>query len=67
MNSLKLKAARVAAGLGQQEISKELGMSIKSYNEKENQKKNIWLSEVVAISKVLNLDSSQVIDIFFAD
>ncbi len=67
MNSLKLKAARVAAGLGQQEISKELGMSIKSYNEKENQKKNIWLSEVIAISKVLNLDSSQVVDIFFTD
>jgi DNA-binding XRE family transcriptional regulator len=67
INTLKLKSARVASGLRQQQLSQELGMTTKTYNEKENQKKKLWLSEVVAIAKVLKLTSEQVLDIFFDD
>ena len=67
INTLKLKAARTTLGLRQQQISKELGMTTKTYNEKENQKQKLWLCEVVAIAKVLKLNSEQVLEIFFDD
>lgn len=65
MNTLKLKSARISKGLRQNDIAINIGMTAKSYNHKENQKKELRLSEVVAIAKTLKLTPKQCLEIFF--
>ena len=46
-------------------IAKELGITIKSYNAKENGKREFTLDEAKKISSLLKLNLNEVNDIFF--
>ena len=65
MGSRILKSKRMLFDLTQEEISKKLGITIKSYNLKENGKREFTLDEVKKISFLLKLNLSEVNDIFF--
>lgn len=60
-----LKSKRVLFDLTQAEIAKELGITIKSYNAKENGKREFTLDEAKKISSLLKLNLNEVNDIFF--
>lgn len=60
-----LKSKRVLFDLTQEEIAKELGITIKSYNAKENGKREFTLDEAKKISNLLELNLNEVNDIFF--
>ena len=60
-----LKSKRVLFDLTQEEIAKELGINIKSYNLKENGKREFTLDEAKKISNLLELNLNEVNDIFF--
>ena len=60
-----LKSKRVLFDLTQEEIAKELGITIKSYNAKENGKREFTLDEAKKISSLLKLNLNEVNDIFF--
>ena len=60
-----LKSKRVLFDLTQEEIAKELGINIKSYNLKENGKREFTLDEAKKISNLLKLNLNEVNDIFF--
>ena len=65
MGSRILKSKRMLFDLTQEEISKKLGITIKSYNLKENGKREFTLDEAKKISFLLKLNLSEVNDIFF--
>ena len=67
MNSNKLKGARVAKGLTQQQMSNKLGMTIKTYNRKELGLVEFNRKEVLDISSVLELSLQEVNEIFFGN
>ena len=48
-----------------QSMAKELGITIKSYNAKENGKREFTLDEAKKISSLLKLNLNEVNDIFF--
>ena len=60
-----LKSKRVLFDLTQEEIAKEVGINIKSYNLKENGKREFTLDEAKKISNLLELNLNEVNDIFF--
>ena len=60
-----LKAKRILFDLTQEEIAKEVGINIKSYNLKENGKREFTLDEAKKISNLLKLNLNEVNDIFF--
>ena len=60
-----LKSKRVLFDLTQEEIAKEVGINIKSYNLKENGKREFTLDEAKKISNLLKLNLNEVNDIFF--
>ena len=60
-----LKSKRILFDLTQEEIAKEVGINIKSYNLKENGKREFTLDEAKKISNVLKLNLNEVNDIFF--
>ena len=60
-----LKSKRVLFDLTQEEIAKELGITIKSYNAKENGKREFTLDEAKKISNLLELNLNEVNDLFF--
>ena len=60
-----LKSKRILFDLTQEEIAKEVGNNIKSYNLKENGKREFTLDEAKKISNLLKLNLNEVNDIFF--
>lgn len=60
-----LKSKRILFDLTQEEIAKEVGINIKSYNLKENGKREFTLDEAKKISNLLELNLNEVNDIFF--
>lgn len=60
-----LKSKRMLFNLTQEEIAKELGINIKSYNLKENGKMKFKLDEAKKIIVLLNLNFKEVNDVFF--
>lgn len=60
-----LKSKRILFNLTQEEIAKEVGINIKSYNLKENGKREFTLYEAKKISNLLELNLNEVNDIFF--
>jgi DNA-binding XRE family transcriptional regulator len=65
MDSLKLKAARISKGLLQEDMSRLLKMSIKTYCNSENGKRVFDLNEISQMVNILDLDIYQVNEIFF--
>lgn len=59
-----LKSKRALLGLTQIEAAKKLGMDTKSYNLKENGKREFSLNEVAKVSKMLGLSLVEVNDTF---
>ena len=60
-----LKSKRILFNLTQEEIAKEVWINIKSYNLKENGKREFTLDEAKKISNLLELNLNEVNDIFF--
>ena len=60
-----LKSKRILFNLTQEEIAKEVGINIKSYNLKENGKREFTLDEAKKISNLLELNLNEVNDIFY--
>ena len=60
-----LKSKRILFILTQEEIAKEVGINIKSYNLKEYGKREFTLDEAKKISNLLKLNLNEVNDIFF--
>jgi len=60
-----LKSKRILFNLTQEEIAKEVGINLKSYNLKENGKREFTLDEAKKISNLLELSLNEVNDIFF--
>ena len=60
-----LKSKRILFDLTQEEIAKEVGINIKSYNLKENGKREFTLDEAKKISNLLKLNLNEVNDILF--
>ena len=60
-----LKSKRILFNLTQEEIAKEVGINIKSYNLKENGKREFTLDEAKKISNLLKLNLNEVNDIFY--
>ncbi len=50
----KLKGYRVMAGFTQKEMAEAIGISLKSFLDKENGKKEFSLEEAKAITKLIN-------------
>lgn len=50
---LTWKEAREKAGMSQAKVAKEVGMSVQSYNQKENYQRSMKLSEGLLVCKVL--------------
>lgn len=65
MDKMLLKSIRVGKGLNQIEIAKELGITPKTYNHKENGKAEFEVSQVKRLANVLELSSNQIYQIFF--
>lgn len=65
MNSSLLKSRRVLYGITQKKIAKNIGISEKSYNHKEQGKMDFKLQEVKSISKNIELTMEEVNNIFF--
>ena len=65
MGLMILKSKRILFDLTQEEIAKEVGINIKSYNLKENGKREFTLDEAKKISNLLKLNLNEVNDIFF--
>jgi DNA-binding XRE family transcriptional regulator len=64
INALPLKAARVANGMTQATAAKELNMTLKTYNRKENGLVEFTASEVSELCKIFKLDLQDVGEIF---
>ena len=62
-----LKAKRVLKGMYQHEIAKEIGISHKSYNFKENGKVEFNVEEILKVIECLDLNFDEVNDIFFSN
>jgi DNA-binding XRE family transcriptional regulator len=60
-----LKSKRVLKGIYQHEIAKEIGISHKSYNFKENGKVGFNVDEILKVIECLDLTFDEVNDIFF--
>ena len=65
MCSRILKSKRILFNLTQEEIAKELGITVKSYNLKETGKREFTLYEAQNIINLLKLNLKDVNDIFF--
>ena len=65
MGSRILKSKRILFNLTQEEIAKELGITVTSYNMKENGKREFTLYEAKKIIDLLKLNLKEVNDIFF--
>ena len=62
-----LKAKRVLKGMYQHELAKEIGVSHKTYNFKENGKVEFNVEEILKVIECLDLNFDEVNDIFFSN
>lgn len=53
MKHLKLKAKRVECGISQQDMANKLGMTITTYNFKENGKRDFTIQECIKLVHIL--------------
>ncbi len=65
MGANKLKVARVAKNMTQEDVARLLGITLATYNRKELGLVDFKRSEVLNLSKVLSLSLCDVNDIFF--
>ena len=61
------KAAYISKGYTQEKLAEEIGMSLRTLNNKICGKQEFWASEVNTICKVLGIDVDGRMAIFFAD
>ncbi len=61
----KLKAARTLRGFSQADVAKVIGVSLATYNNKENGKKSFTVDDAGKIASTLKLSPQEVIEIFF--
>lgn len=66
-DSRKLKAVIIEKGFTQDQIAELIGMSSTTFSYKLNNKVEFKASEILIISKVLELTTQQTMDIFFAE
>ena len=62
-----LKSKRVLKGMYQHEVAKEIGVSHKTYNFKENGKVEFNVEEILKVIQCLDLNFDEVNDIFFSN
>ena len=60
-----LKSKRILFNMTQEDIAKKLSINLKSYNLKENGKREFTLDEAKKISNLFELNLTEVNDIFF--
>lgn len=60
----RLRNARVAAGLTQEEMGKRLGLTMAGYRQKEVGERKIYIDEANKIAAILNVTLN---DLFFED
>ncbi len=65
MNGLRLKSVRIARGLTSKKMAEEIGRCEASWNQRERGEKIPNLHEVAVITKVLDLNEQEFLDIFF--
>lgn len=65
MNINKLKSKRVEKGLNQNTMANNLDITVKTYSLKENAKADFTRWEICRISNILQLNLSDVNEIFF--
>lgn len=65
MNSALLKSKRVAKGLLQDEVAKNLSITVASYSNKENSINEFKRSEIKKLIDLLGLSETEVTEIFF--
>lgn len=63
--NMALKAARAFKGVSQTDMARATGMSLTSYNSKENGKSSFSINDVRQIALKLQLTPSEVMSIFF--
>lgn len=67
MKTNELRAEFVRQGLTFKDVTEKTGMSVPSLSQKMNHKTEFRASEIVAISKLLNLTPERIYTIFFED
>lgn len=67
MNMKLLKSKRVLKGFTQKDIAKKMNLSEKTFNHKEQGKICFKPTEIIEISKLLDLTISDVNEIFFSN
>jgi len=65
-NTNKLKALFVEFGLTQVEVAEQLHITPQSLNEKINNKREFWASEIKYLISLFHLSPERVVEIFFA-
>lgn len=65
MDILEIKSRRVKLKLTQNNIAQKLGVAVTTYTKKENGKIPFSRDELCAMKKILDLDDSDFIKIFF--
>lgn len=65
MNSALLKSKRVAKGLLQDDVAKNLNITVASYSNKENSINEFKRSEIKKLIDLLGLSETDVTEIFF--
>ena len=65
-NTNKLKALFVESGLTQAEVAEQLHITPQSLNEKINNKREFWASEIKYLISLFKLTPDRVVEIFFA-
>jgi len=63
----KLDSYMIKAGYTQKELAKELGMTLKTYSLKKTGKGEFKSSEIIMISKILNIPKSEVRPTFLVE
>lgn len=66
INTLKVKSRMVELGIYQKDIAEELGLSLPTISQKLNNKRPIYLSEVLKLAKILSIDKTE-FGIYFFD
>ncbi len=67
MDGFQLECERKRAGLTQQTMADNLGISLAAYGRKERGESEFTLAEIRKIVSILKLDDSRALAIFFAE
>lgn len=65
--TLELKALLIRQNLNQEQVAKELGITVPTFNYKLNNKKEFKASEIKKLSEILQMTAEEVNNIFFAE